>query len=379
VTAAAHVDARRILERVMRLPEVRPLRLFPLLLPMWGVEIQATIREAQPYELFDRYLSRAVAEAGLIDASALADFFGVEPALVERGLRYLDTIGHLDRTGETLRMTDLGYRSVADGCRYVVKEDRQILYFDGFAGRPLTRGHYSGAVWLDEPRLTLKGGTRFQPVAGAPWFPTGAVDELMARPDRAQFNIPDGLDRAAVAQVGSAWLPAYVVECVDRLLVFVKAIDEPDPYLGWVAEQYLAQVLADEPRPDDLGIWREWLAGKGFADVRPERMGNGVLRAVLPGRVFGNRIAWWQLGSFECRKQTFMQLWCDDAAVRRRGVLERGRAMVRAGGVRDAAVLGARLSELAEQLAVEPPDGDELLKHAREQDDAVAATVLERL
>jgi hypothetical protein len=361
----------------MRLPDVRPLRLFPLLLPVWGAEIRATIREAQSYELFDRYLSRAIAEAGVTGPSELADFFGVEPALVERGLRYLDTIGHLARAGDTLRMTDLGYRSVADGCRYVVKEDRQILYFDGFAGRPMTRGHYSGTVWLDEPRLTLKGGTRFHPVAGAPWFRTDAVGELMARPDRAQFNIPDGLEQATAERVGRAWLPAYVVECVDRLLVFVKAIDGPDPYLGWVVGQYLAEVLADEPRPDDLQIWGEWLAGKGFADVRPARLDNGVLRASLPGQMFGDRIAWPRLGSFESRRLTFMQLWCDDLAVRRRGVLERARAIVRAGGVRDAATLAVRLSELAEQLAVEPPDGEELLKHARDQDDDVATAVLE--
>jgi len=141
--------------------------------------------------------------------------------------------------------------------------------------------------------------------------------------------------------------------------------------------QYLAEVLADEPRPDDMRIWREWLAGKGFAEVGPVRMDNGVLRASLPGQMFGDRIKWPQLGSFESRRRTFMQLWCDDLAVRRRGVLERARAIVRAGGVRDAAALAVRLSELAEQLAVEPPDGEELLKHARDQDDNVATAVLE--
>jgi hypothetical protein len=378
VTVDAHVTARRILERVIRLADVRPLRIFALLLPVWGVEIKATIREAQPYELFDRYLSRAIAEAGITEAAGLADFFGVEPALVQRGLRFLETIGHLDRAGDALRMTALGYRSVSDGCRYVVKEDRQVLYFDGFTGSSLPGGQYSGGVWLDEPRLMLKG-QRFHVVAGSPWFRAGAVEELMARPDRMDFNVPDGLERATVLQFGREWLPAYAVECVDRLLVFVKAIDGPDPFWESVARPHLLDVLGAEPRPDDLRIWQEWLAGKGFADVRPVRLGNGVLRAVLPGAAFGERIAWWQLGSFECRRQTFLQLWCKDGRTRRRAALERGRAMVRSGAVRETAVLTARLEELAEQLAVAPLKNDELLEYAREQQDDVAVSALEGL
>lgn len=64
----------------------------------------------------------------------------------------------------------------------------------------------------------------------------------------------------------------------------------------------------------------------------------------------------------------------DGAALKPR--IELGQYRGRPGGVRDAATLAVRLSELAEQLAVETPDGEELLKHARDQDDNVATAVL---
>lgn len=375
-TVPAHVPRRRILERVVTLPGVQPLRIFPLLLPMWQVEIKATIREAQPYEVFDRYLSRAIASSGLRDATALSDFFGVRPALVERGLRFLTTIGHLQRNGDTLTLTELGRSSVADECRYVVKEDRQVLYFDGFTGAPVPRTHYSGAVWLDEPRLSLTDGTRFHVLAGSASWRIDALTELLRRADRDQFNVPAALTAAEPVQVRSVWLPAYVVECVASLLVFVKAVDGADPYLSKLVSPYLRDVLAAEERSDTARVWREWLDGAGFTDVRPQRLANGVLRASLPATVFGTRFGWPRLGSFEVRERTFLQLWCEDDAVRRRAVLERVGAIVRAGAVRNEQELIERLAEMAAQLHVDSPAPDDLKAYARSRDDSVLIATL---
>ncbi len=355
------------------------MRIFPLLLPMWGVEISATLREPQPYEVFDRYLSRAIAQAGLRDAPALAGFFGVEPALIERGLHFLTTIGHLQRVDDTLTVTDLGYRSIADGCRYVVKEDRQVLYFDGFTGAPLPRTHYSGTVWLDEPTLSLTDGTRFHVVTGSPVFRTDAVQTLMSRADREKFNVPAALTGAAPLEVRTAWLPAYVVESTSSLLVFIKALDGPDPYLSTLVTPYLRDVLGAEERFDAAQVWRDWLDGADFADVKPRQLPNGVWRASLPATVFGNRIGWSRLGSFEVRRQTFLQLWCDDDAVRRRAVLERVGAIVRAGAVRGQQLLTDRLVELAAQLEVTTPHQHELSVYARSQGDAALLAALESL
>ncbi|BCB81232.1 hypothetical protein GCM10022251_62760 [Phytohabitans flavus] len=376
-TPDAHVPQNRVVERVNALPGVQPLRIFPLLLPVWGVEIKTTIREAQPYEVFDQYLSRAIAEAGLNDLPSLAGFFGVEPALVERGVAFLTTIGHAQRAGEQLTLTDLGHRSVADGCRYVLKEDRQRLYFDGFTGAPMPRTHYTGTVWLDSPELKLNGRTEFHVINSPAPFRPDSLDQLLRRPDREDFNVPLTLTDAAPLEVTKEWLPVYVVECVQSPLVFIKALDGPDPLLSRVLAPILQDVLAAEVPADAERVWREWLDGTGFHDVSTHRLPNGTLRATLPARLFGDQFGWAKLGSFETRKHTFLQLWCDDAAVRRRAVLVRAGAIVRAGGIRRRDELTARLNELAAQLEVTTPHPHELLVHARAEKDDLLVAALE--
>jgi hypothetical protein len=361
------------------MPDIQPLRIFPLLLPMWAVQVKAIIRETQPYELFDQYLSRAIATGGLRDVSHLAAFFAVEPALVERALRFLGTIGHLRRDGSVLGLTDIGLRSVADGHRYVLKEDHQILYFDGFTGSPLPKAHYAGAVWLDEPALTLDGRTRFQAVTGSGLFQIDAVAELTRRVDREEFNLPGALISVQPLELSNSWLPVYVVECVSDLLVFVKAIDTADPYLATLVAPYLSDALAAEKPVDDVQIWRDWLAGKGYRDVEPRRLPNRVLRASLPAEAFGARMKWWQLGSFETREHTFLQLWCDDEVVRLWAVLARAASAVSRRGVRDADGVERRLAELSKQLAVATPNFEDLQAYARAETDEVLQAMLESM
>jgi hypothetical protein len=377
--AAAHWPATRIVERVTADPGARPIRLLALLLPVWAVEIEATVTEAQPYEVFDRYLSRAIGEAGLRNVSPLADFFGIQPALVERGVRYLATIGHVQRFGDSLSLTSLGARSVTEGLRYVLKEDRQWLYFDGVTGQPLPRSHYSGTVWLDADELKLADGTIFHLINGSAPFRSQAVDELVRRADREDFNLPAGLTAAKPREVRKQWLPAYVVECDSTVLVFVKAIDGPDPYLARVLGPYLRDVLAGELPVDPREVWRTWLDGVGFPDVTPHLTERGVRRAVLPASAFPSRFPWSKLGSFEVRRQTFLQLWCDDPAMRRRAVLERAGAMVRAGSVRGIEELADRLTNLAAQLEVNPPDPLELRTYAKSQNDDILQVALSRM
>ncbi|GAA0744849.1 hypothetical protein Drose_01670 [Dactylosporangium roseum] len=377
--AAAHWPATRIVERVATDPAARPIRLLALLLPVWAVEIEATVTEAQPYEVFDRYLSRAISEAELRNVSTLADFFGMEPALVERGVRYLATIGHVQRSGDALSLTSLGARSVTEGLRYVLKEDRQWLYFDGFTGKPLPRSHYSGTVWLDADELKLADGTIFHLINGPAPFRSQAVDELARRADREDFNLPAGLTAAKPREVHKQWLPAYVMECESTVLVFVKAIDGPDEYLARVLAPYLRDILAGELPVDPREVWRTWLDGVGFADVTPQVTANGMWRAVLPASVFPSRFAWSKLGSFEVRRQTFLQLWCDDPAMRRRAVLERAGAMVRAGSLPGIGELAGRLADLAAQLEVTTPDPLELRKYAKSRNDDILLVALSRI
>ena len=373
---AAHVPIRRVLEKVAVLPGVEPLRVFPLLLPMWTVGIKSVVRETQPYEIFDRFLSLAIGRAGVRDVAGLAGFFAVEPALVERTLRFLDAIGHLHRDGEILSLTAIGMSSINDDQRYVIKEDRQVLYFDGFTSAPLPKNHYEGAVWLDEPHLRLSGGTRFQAVADAGMFRPEALKELERRADREEYNLPAGLASVEPTAIGRSWLPTYVIECVSELLFYVKAIEGPDSYLSALATPYLNDALRAEKPVDDIQVWRDWLAGRGFRDVEPRRLPNRVLRAALPAAAFGKSLEWWRLGSFETQKHSFLQLWCDDDQTRLWAVLVRVGMQVSRRGLRDVDSVERRLSDLSAQLEVSTLEVKDLQAYARaESDDALSAAL----
>ncbi len=154
-TARAPIyPARRAIERATSMPGARPVRLFALLFPVWCVEISATVCDAQPYEVLDGYL--------------------------------------------TLR----------DGHRYVLKEDRQKLYFDSFTCNPLPKTHYAGVTYFAEANLTGTDRTKFHTLVSLEPFRTEALTALLARSDRSDFNIPDGLQDGTARSVHTEWLPA---------------------------------------------------------------------------------------------------------------------------------------------------------------------------
>lgn len=232
MTEAAHLPLREVIRRVGALPGVRPRRFVPLLLPMWAVEVVATVREAHAYDVFDRYLTRAVAEAGLSGIGELAVFFGVERALVERTARFLEGIGHLRRDAGVLTLTELGRRSMRDGRRYLLSPGRRLtLRFDGGVAQPVPWAHAVHAVWLAEPALTLPDGTVFAPVPARVALPPDAVRDLLGRDDVADFTGPAVPVEVEPSGSRAVWLPVYLVECEDDPLVFGWAVDGPDPYL----------------------------------------------------------------------------------------------------------------------------------------------------
>ncbi|SDS10314.1 hypothetical protein [Actinoplanes derwentensis] len=249
MTGAAHLPVREVIRRVGALPGVRPVRFVPLLLPMWAVEVAATVREPHAYDVFDRYLTRALAEAGLSGIEELAGFFGVEPVLVERTARFLEGIGHLHRPDGRLELTGLGQRSVADGRRYLLSPGRPMtLRFDGSRAEPVPFVHATHAVWLERPVLTLPDGTVFAPVGEPSALPGDAVARLLARADLADFTGPSVPVRVESPRTRQVWLPVYLVECEDDPLVFGWAADGPDPYL--------LRVYLDHSGESDLNVSR---------------------------------------------------------------------------------------------------------------------------
>jgi len=72
-----------------------------------------------------------------------------------------------------------------------------------------------------------------------------------------------------------------------------------------------------------------------------------------------------RLGSFELRRHHFLQLWCHDAGLRDRAVLDRALGVVQLRAVRTFADLTPRVEAIARQLEVPAPTIAKLREHAQ--------------
>jgi hypothetical protein len=215
--------ARRAVEHATSLTGVHPLRLFPVLWPLWQVETTASFYDERAYEVVDRFLVRAVSEAGLCRVDELAAFYGIPAALVQRCLRFLTTIGHVDQDGETVSLTALGQRSAQAGIRYEPKESRQEILIEQFTGQPLPRRYYEGSVPVftstEVPEDRLADRSRFMPLFAAAVFRPELVERLAERSDRAELNVPQHLRDLRVVGERPAFMPVYLIETAGRDLL----------------------------------------------------------------------------------------------------------------------------------------------------------------
>ena len=363
--------ARRAVEHAVTVAGVRPRRLFPVLWPLWQVETTATFYDEQPYDLVDRFLVRAVTEAELTRVDELVAFLGVPEAWARRCLRYLSVIGHIRLDGDLVRMTELGLSSARDGLRYVYQtESRQDILVERFTGRPLPRSHYAGSVevlpsWtVDQGQLADR--SRFRPLNAPAAFRRELVEQLVDRPDRTELNLPAQLRHLRVVEDRDGFLPAYVVETVDSgLLVYTAAAADRDAFFEAACREapVVHSVIDAEEPGDPRQIWTEWLAGpKTIRRGTLRQLSSGIWRATLHEDSFGgaSKLPLTRLGSFELRKHHFLQLWCQDAELRRRAAHERGLGLATTREVRTLVHLESRVAELAVQLEVRAPTVAEL-------------------
>ncbi|EIV92912.1 hypothetical protein [Frankia sp. QA3] len=371
---------RRAIEDAATIPGVRPLRLFPVLWPLWRTEISASVHDPQAYEVLDHFLVRAVAEGRLDSVDDLARFFSLSAALVRRCLGFLATIGHLtiqDGDGDgggRVALTELGLSSWRAGVRYVPKESRQTLLFERFTGRPLPRAYYDGNLTVlptsKVPEDRTPGRTRFRALFDATPLRPDAVTALAARPDRAEFNVPAALGQIQVLAVSEGYLPCYLIQTAGHgLLAYSGVSEQRDGFLAEVCREIdSARMLIEaEQAGDPREIWTGWLARSPHGPGTLRQTSAGMWRIVLPASSFGGegKLAYSRLGSFELWDHHIAQLWCDDAAARRTAVHERALRMTQLSDVTTVGDLRRRAEPVARALDVAAPSLEDLREHAR--------------
>jgi hypothetical protein len=325
-----------------------PTRLCRMLLPVWRADVQATIFDSEPYDLIDRFLEAAIAKGGLRTEEEIAEFYGLDQAVVGSASRFLESIRHLSRgRGGGLELLDLGVQSVREGKRYTRElEDRRHLYFDGFTGGPLTKPFYDDRVvtFIDGERLASVvaeaggGPGRYQargaftlvmPIPPRGFWPQSltALAQLPAA-ERERFNLPERVVKPALAgPPEQVYLPAYVVRAVDEAgvvayLAYTQASQEADP--EWsrvcgVAEEVASLVENEYQSGRDEGEekaarrWAEKRSPGGHCDVGWR---SGLLIATLPADAFtsGGRdtLQPQRIGSFVKMDGWYFRVWCDD-------------------------------------------------------------------
>lgn len=375
--------ARRAVEHAVTIPGVRPVRLFPVLWPLWQVDTEAYVYDEQTYEVIDRFLTRGIAEAGLDTADELARFFALPASLVQRCLRFLELIGHTQTVDGRIRLTPLGTESLAADIRYEPKQSRQTLLLDQLTGWPLLRRYYDGAVPVlstrEVPPDRLDDRSEFLTVSVDRYFTPELVQRLEHTSERARFNLPSRLRNLSVLTHGNAYLPVYLIETSSHgLLVYSGLAEERDTFLERVCQQ--VDVMRNRIEAQELGkprdIWTRWLAEFQYGPGILRELDNGVWRVTFRPKAFGDapRLPVTRLGSYEIRKHHLLQLWCDDARLRREAVLERALGIARLSQVETVADLDRRVATVARALDVAAPRFDEIRRYAR--DKGVPAPVL---
>jgi hypothetical protein len=235
------------------------------------------------------------------------------------------------------------------------------------------RSHYDGSVTvLTTPEVDAEetaDRSRFQPLSALTPFRHDVIRRLAARPDRAQFNLPNQLHDLAAVEEQPAYLPAYLVETTGEVFAYTGVGDSRDPFLENLCRRVPAvkNTLDAEESAIPREIWLAWLAERGFARGTLRQLPNGVWRATLPASAFGSApglLPPSRVGSFELRRRHFAQLWCDRGELRRKVACERALGMAQRRGTTRSEFL-QRLETLAQLLEIDIPTVAHIRRHAK--------------
>lgn len=414
-------------KRLIKYPEVRavedvafgqgliPTWLCRLLLPVWRADIQATIFDSEPYDLIDRFLETAIAKGGLHTEEEIAEFYGLDQAVVGSASRFLESIGHLSRgPGGKLELLELGVQSVREGKRYTRElTDRRHLYFDRFLGNPLTRPFYDERIvtFIEGERLAdvvagAGGGpgryqargafTLLSPISRPDFYPQmlSALDQLPAA-ERERFNLPEQVVNPTFAgPTETVYLPTYVVRAVNEVgvvsyLAYTDASESADPEWSHVCEvaEEIAVTVENEyksGRRDHDGAekaaqqWAEKRSPGGRYDIRRR---NGQLTATLPPSAFSGRDGALQpqrIGSFIKVDDWYFRAWCADKGLRVQGLLNLAESYFTRSKIDSGAAI-KRLAIFSRQTGFGPLPPDEIAHLARNAGKTQLAQKLDNL
>lgn len=359
---------QRALEDVAYSLGLQPTRILTVLLPIWRVEVRATVTEGEDYELIDRYIERAIAETGIDTVAGLSWFLALDEVIVHRTMSFLATIEHVRYSDGRFTLTELGIRSVRDRKSYrTTRNDRRHLYFDAFGSRPLTRPYYDAraVTFIERDELSTvlaEHKERVFALANTPAFRPNALADLVNAPDRDSFNLPERIDIVESTPAEYVYLPLYVVRAVraghpPRHVAYSQVSRESDPYLTSMCEQTpeIVSACTYEWAPDQENERTRittWLRKQGLAAGSPVRTAEGGWRVTLPAAAFGRGggLNLSLLGTYVMLGNVFFLAWCADESARKRAMAERVKAYLNARPYSDRDRLIALIDRISRQL-----------------------------
>ncbi len=387
-------SSHKALDAVLELGAI-PQRLFRVAYPVWRVRVEGRQRIATDFEELEWFIERGMDEAGLRSVEELVQFFGLEARFVRKLVGFLRGIGHIAGDDAHLTLTELGATSVQDRVRYQEEETSALLYFDGLGSRPLTREHYAVPIYDD---LRQVKAFRLLYLFGHQWD-EGALQRLMALPDRDKYNLPDEVTHATPLGREPAYMPVYIVERqvdgsanLPLYLVFSRIRSMRDAILEEAVNvESVAQVPLRQARQDNLE-WavERYLSRRGLDRNEWYLRRNGPLGAqvMVNAQVLarshrssvedeGRTLTVRDVGKYFLTHNWCVWLTCDDVGIRRQAAIERLLEWLQhVMATPTSEQLQRRLVTTREQLGIKPISPDTLMNAAQRQG---LARALERL
>jgi hypothetical protein len=287
--------------------------------------------------MLELFLERGIGEGRLRSAADLSAFFGLERHLVDKMLAFLQKIGHVQGADGLLGLTSLGQESLTAGVSYRDMETRRKLYFEACRSRPLPQEHYRLPILSAAEAMTHPDHRYYRLFSFQPWQ-TEALSALARRPDRARWNLPDEVRDLRETAVTLVYLPMYIIEAHERVaatrfdtryMVFTRVRDLRDLFFEEVINSNpdLVGPLDAEAVPNVQTLMEQELADRGLdgRHIRLTQLTPDAWRVTVASEALLSsqaRLSLADVGQHLLVHGYFLQVWCDDPALRREAALD---------------------------------------------------------